>query len=31
MLNVIKNGMVTLTSEIMTVTTIIGVFYIIMS
>jgi len=31
MLNVLKNGMVTLTSEIMTVTAIIGVFCVIMS
>jgi hypothetical protein len=31
MLNVLKNGMVTLTSEIMTVTTIIGIFCVIMS
>jgi hypothetical protein len=31
MLNVLKNGIMTLTSEIMTVTTIIGVFCVIMS
>jgi hypothetical protein len=31
MLNVLKNGIMTITSEIMTVTTIIGVFCVIMS